>query len=97
MGWWGCTFPVGTLATASGQLGEELDSTFFRVIGTILSICVILLALMVASGTIYSIYTGDIFDVPPHLDDEAEMTPESDLDRFNATKESTRAGGVEDV
>jgi len=32
MGWWGFTFPLGVLATCTGRLAEELDSTFFRML-----------------------------------------------------------------
>lgn len=32
MGWWGFTFPLGTLATCTTALGENLSSTFFNVL-----------------------------------------------------------------
>ncbi|KAF9881741.1 wyosine base formation [Colletotrichum karsti] len=31
MGWWGFTFPLGVMATCTGMLAQELDSSFFRV------------------------------------------------------------------
>ena len=31
MGWWGFTFPLGTMAACSGSLATNLDSDFFRV------------------------------------------------------------------
>ena len=35
IGWWGFTFPLGAYALATSQLGEEMDSTFFKVLGTV--------------------------------------------------------------
>jgi tellurite resistance protein TehA-like permease len=35
MGWWGFTFPIGVFTTACTTFGNELHSTFFRVIGTV--------------------------------------------------------------
>ncbi|KAI8155732.1 wyosine base formation [Colletotrichum sp. SAR 10_70] len=38
MGWWGFTFPLGVMATCTGMLAQDLDSTFFRVITMIFSL-----------------------------------------------------------
>ena len=35
MGWWGFTFPIGVFAMSTLTLGEELDSSFFRILGTV--------------------------------------------------------------
>lgn len=35
MGWWGFTFPLGVFAVATDTFGNELPSTFFRVLGTV--------------------------------------------------------------
>lgn len=35
MGWWGFTFPLGVLATATTQMAKELPSTAFKVIGMV--------------------------------------------------------------
>ncbi|RAH49434.1 TDT family transporter [Aspergillus brunneoviolaceus CBS 621.78] len=35
IGWWGFTFPLGVFATSTCQLGKELPSEFFRVLGTV--------------------------------------------------------------
>jgi len=35
MGWWGFTFPIGVFTTSTLTMGEELPSTFFRVLGTV--------------------------------------------------------------
>jgi tellurite resistance protein TehA-like permease len=34
MGWWGLTFPIGVFTMATITLGQELSSTFFKVLGT---------------------------------------------------------------
>lgn len=35
IGWWGFTFPIGVFATATCQMGRELPSTFFNILGTV--------------------------------------------------------------
>jgi tellurite resistance protein TehA-like permease len=35
MGWWGFTFPIGVFAMATVNIGEELPSRYFRVLGTV--------------------------------------------------------------
>lgn len=35
MGWWGFTFPLGVFTTSTVQMGMELPSSFFRVLGTV--------------------------------------------------------------
>jgi hypothetical protein len=35
MGWWGFTFPLGVFSLSTLQLGEELSSQFFKVLGTV--------------------------------------------------------------
>lgn len=46
------TFPIGVFATATTQLGKQLDSGAFRIIGTILSGVVILNWLAVGTLTV---------------------------------------------
>lgn len=38
MGWWGFTFPLGVFTTSTVQMGMELPSAFFRVLGTVSSL-----------------------------------------------------------
>lgn len=35
IGWWGFTFPLGVFAASTCQMGKELPSTFFDVLGTV--------------------------------------------------------------
>lgn len=35
MGWWGFTFPLGVFSASTIQIGLEMDSTFFKVLGTV--------------------------------------------------------------
>jgi tellurite resistance protein TehA-like permease len=35
MGWWGFTFPLGVFTMSAIQMGTELPSAFFRVLGTV--------------------------------------------------------------
>ena len=35
MGWWGFTFPIGVYTLATNQLGKEIPSKFFSILGTV--------------------------------------------------------------
>ena len=35
IGWWGFTFPLGVYAASTCQMGSELPSRFFNVLGTV--------------------------------------------------------------
>src|ERR1700742_4943999 len=35
IGWWGFTFPLGTYAVCTMELGRQLSSKFFEVLGTV--------------------------------------------------------------
>ena len=74
LGWWGFTFPLGVFAFATNQLGKELPSTFFNVLGTIISLAVVILWIVVAAGTIRASWSGEIFNAPcvPQWESERE-------------------------
>ncbi|OJJ48034.1 hypothetical protein ASPZODRAFT_64184 [Penicilliopsis zonata CBS 506.65] len=56
MGWWGFTFPTGVFAASTIQIGLEMHSVFFRVLGTVFSAAVIILWILVAAATVRDIY-----------------------------------------
>lgn len=64
MGWWGFTFPLGTVVLSTIQLGKELDSMFFNVLGEVLAFTVVVLWLVVAAGTVRKSWTGEMFYAP---------------------------------
>jgi tellurite resistance protein TehA-like permease len=64
MGWWGFTFPLGVYAASTIQIGLELPSAFFKVLGTVFSVAVILLWCVVAAGTARGAWTGQLFYAP---------------------------------
>ncbi|KAF2453607.1 voltage-dependent anion channel [Lineolata rhizophorae] len=64
MGWWGFTFPLGVYALSTITIGEELPSLFFRVLGTVFAVCVILLWMVVVAGTAKRLPSGRMFDAP---------------------------------
>jgi tellurite resistance protein TehA-like permease len=37
IGWWGFTFPLGVFAASTVQMGNELPSKFFHILGTVSS------------------------------------------------------------
>ncbi|KAL4897481.1 malate permease [Aspergillus ambiguus] len=64
IGWWGFTFPLGVFATCTSEMGMELPSKFFRVLGTVVSLCVVVLWMVVSVGTMKGVVTGRMFYAP---------------------------------
>ncbi|ORX95141.1 sulfite transporter Ssu2 [Clohesyomyces aquaticus] len=64
MGWWGFTFPLGVFAVSTIEFGNQMPSLFFKVLGTIFSIAVILLWCVVATGTVRGAWDGKLFHAP---------------------------------
>ncbi|KAJ5098940.1 hypothetical protein N7532_005941 [Penicillium argentinense] len=64
MGWWALTFPLGVFTTSTCTIGQELPSRFFSVLGTIFSVTVVVLWLVVSYHTVCGIIRGDIFVAP---------------------------------
>lgn len=64
LGWWGFTFPLGVFCTATTQLGAELDSGGFRILGTVLSLIEVALWLFIAIMTLIRAIEGNIFFSP---------------------------------
>ncbi|KAK5626026.1 hypothetical protein RRF57_001742 [Xylaria bambusicola] len=64
LGWWGFTFPLGVYAVATTTLGRELPSTFFKNLGTALSLVVALLWIVVSIGTIRHAWLGEFTQAP---------------------------------
>lgn len=53
-------------------LAKEIPSAFFRVLGTIYSVCVALLWLVVFTGTVYRLFRGQILVAPCLKDVEGQ-------------------------
>ncbi|OGM47880.1 sulfite efflux pump SSU1 [Aspergillus bombycis] len=64
IGWWALTFPLGVFTTSTCSIGQELPSRFFSVLGTILSVAVVILWLLVSYYTSRGIIRGDVFVAP---------------------------------
>ena len=64
MGWWGFTFPLGVFTVSTTTFAKELPSPFFRVIGTVFSISVVILWLVVSAGTIRDAFIGNLLFAP---------------------------------
>lgn len=80
LGWWGFTFPIGVFATGTCQLGTELPSTVFNVLGTIFSLCVVVLWVIVTIGTIRAVINGSVFYAPALEELDAKMKTDRDGD-----------------
>lgn len=64
MGWWGFTFPLGVYTVATTTLAKDLPSLFFKVLGTIFSVVVVLLWLIVSLKTFQRAAAGKLFFAP---------------------------------
>lgn len=64
MGWWGFTFPLGVYALSTILIGEELPSKFFRILGTVFAVAVMLLWCLIAVRTARGAWTGRLFHAP---------------------------------
>lgn len=64
MGWWAFTFPLGVFTVSTTQMAKELPSAFFRILGSIAAVLVILLWLVVSVGTVRGVISRDIFFAP---------------------------------
>ncbi|KAF3762647.1 hypothetical protein M406DRAFT_46308 [Cryphonectria parasitica EP155] len=78
MGWWGFTFPLGVFSISTITFGTELPSMFFKVLGTMFSVAVILLWCVVAAGTARGAWSGKLFYAPclrnlPQVQQEEEL------------------------
>jgi tellurite resistance protein TehA-like permease len=80
MAWWGFTFPLGTFALCSTQLGRELHQPFFSILATVVTVCVVLLWSLVAIRTTIEGWKGEIFYAPclATLDKPPETAPAVD-------------------
>ena len=73
MGWWGFTFPLGVFAASTTQMAKELPSAFFKVLGSIFSVTVVLLWLVVSARTLKGVITRKIFFAPCAAEYEKEF------------------------
>lgn len=81
MGWWGFTFPLGVYSVSTILIGVEFPSLFFRVLGTIFGVCVVLLWIFLFVRTAMGAWQGHLFHAPclANLKREQQM-PEAPLD-----------------
>lgn len=73
LGWWGFTFPLGVFAVATTTLAKELPSPFFRVLGSVFSLVVVILWAFVSVRTLRRSVTGELFMAPCLKDWEAQQ------------------------
>lgn len=64
IGWTAYTFPIGVWATATTQLAKELDSPAFRILGTVVSLQVVIQWLYVFVLACGKAWQGTIFVAP---------------------------------
>lgn len=65
LGWKGFTFPLGVFTVSTVTIAKESPSLFFNVLGTIFSLSVILLWIVVSVGTVRgALVTGNLLFAP---------------------------------
>ncbi|KAI0877161.1 sulfite transporter Ssu1 [Hypoxylon argillaceum] len=64
LGWWGFTFPLGVYSVATITLAKELPSLFFKVLGTVLSLIVVVLWIAVSANTLRYTFSGRLLQAP---------------------------------
>lgn len=78
MAWWGFTFPLGVYAISTIEFGTQMPSLFFRVLGTVFGVMVILLWMVVAAGTVRGIWDGKLLHSPALSDFEEKREKEEE-------------------
>lgn len=73
LGWWGFTFPLGVFSVATTTFAKEIPSEFFKILGTILSLMVTLLWIIVSVETIRRAVKGQLIFAPCIKQWEAEQ------------------------
>lgn len=64
LSWFGFTFPLGTMALAAFKFGEVMGSTFFNVIGAILTSGLFLIWAYAFFRSVQGTFTGNLFADP---------------------------------
>lgn len=91
MGWWGFTFPLGVYAVSTTTLAQEIPSLFFKVLGTIFSVAVVLLWLVVGLGTLKGAFTGKLFFAPCVAQYEEQLEQEKRKERKERRERSKKS------
>ncbi|TFF22145.1 C4-dicarboxylate ABC transporter [Jiella endophytica] len=64
LGWWGYTFPIGVYTASTFKLAAVFDAPFFWLAGTLLTIVLATMWLVVGSKTLEGAWTGKLFACP---------------------------------
>jgi tellurite resistance protein TehA-like permease len=67
MPWWATIFPLGTMNTTFLAMGQELDSTTFRVLATGLYVVLLVDYFCCWVMTVYLVYKGKLLDGRPRI------------------------------
>lgn len=90
MGWWGFTFPLGVYTVSTTTMAKELPSLFFKVLGSIFSVAVIILWLVVSAGTVRGAFRGTMFFAPCVTDLEKKLEDKkADLEKAREEKRTS--------
>ncbi|KAK5174989.1 Plasma membrane sulfite pump involved in sulfite metabolism [Saxophila tyrrhenica] len=98
-GWWGFTFPLGVYSISTVNIGLELPSRFFRVLGTVFGTAVILLWIVIAARTAKGAWQGTLFVAPclANLEPKYKVPPESSEEDEKSELAAVESTGSEET
>ncbi|GFF30289.1 sulfite efflux pump SSU1 [Aspergillus udagawae] len=83
IGWWAFTFPVGAYAMGTCQLGRQLPSAFFKVLGTVISLIVVIHWMVISASTLKGVVSGKIFVAPGVASVQRQGKEENDSENIS--------------
>ncbi|KAH7330538.1 C4-dicarboxylate transporter/malic acid transport protein-like protein [Rhexocercosporidium sp. MPI-PUGE-AT-0058] len=64
MGWWGFIFPIGVFTLLTISIGEELESSFFKVLSCVLTGICVVMWVGISARTVQRSWAGKMFYAP---------------------------------
>ena len=93
LGWWGYTFPLGVYTVATFKLGTTLQLGFFGIVGTVLTIALAAMWLLVGAKTVAGGWRGNLF-VSPCIAYRRTDRPAGSNRRIRSTRTGQTAGRI---
>lgn len=64
MSWWSFIFPIGVYTLSTYTLGVELPSRFFKILGIVQMVLLVVLWVIVSAFTVLGVVKGSVFEAP---------------------------------
>ena len=74
IGWWSFIFPLGVYTLSTYTLGEFIPSRFFKILGIVQMVLLVLLWFFVSWFTVRGVWSGEVWKAPwlGELDDGSQ-------------------------